>query len=379
MAHIFKEPTESAKGIIVFTHKEFSSFSKRLKVSKSDLFRPSKLLKKQLSSLSLKHKFESKLEDISKNYYIGVHWGSYSKDIYSPKWVDFHMTAKGTTTFVNHSYIIPLNSANFTPRVMKNENEKKYWDIICVAKNDNKKNYPQLMKAVRRIYDSGYNYKILFIIASNINEAKNSYYTNILDDYYKLFTAKERENFTIIKTHPETGFQGFSYTFLSHLYNQSKVFTIFSQREGECRVIKEAQLCGLPIVVKSDLEGGGRDYLNSKNSVYFDNYEKAHEALIYTVKNYSDFRIETTILEQEIGEMASILKLHSSFNILYEKNSEVYDEILFNTDNLNRRLPAHYFDESISWASENNFRFSTADIVSSKMFSDFCSELKSES
>lgn len=48
------------------------------------------------------------------------------------------MTAKGTTTFVNHSYIIPLNSANFTPRVMKNENEKVLGHNMC-CQNDNKK------------------------------------------------------------------------------------------------------------------------------------------------------------------------------------------------------------------------------------------------
>lgn len=379
MAHIFKEPTENKKGIIIFTHKEFSSFNRKLKIKKSDLFKPSQLLKRESAKFSLEHSFKRKIRQISKSYYIGIHWGAYSNDVTSPKWVDFHMTAKGTTTFVNNPYIVPLNSANFTPEVMRNEDKVKYWDIICVAKNHKVKKYLELMREIRKIYDLGYNYKILFVVASNLEEYKNSYYTNILNDYYNIFSAKERESFTIIKTHPEIGFQGFSYTFLSHLYNQSKVFTIFSQREGECRVVKEAQLCGLPIVVKSDLEGGGRDYLNNKNSIYFDEYEKAHEALIYAVENFKIFKTNSVALKEEIGETASILKLHDFFKVLYEKNGEVYDEILVNTDNLNRRLPAHYFDDTISWANEDSFRFSTTDIVNRNMFNKFCSALKMES
>jgi len=378
MAHIFKHPTKNSKGIIVFTHKEFNSFNYKLKPNKNLIRNPKLFLSSSYQKALLRTSFERKVDTLKKNYFIGIHWGFASKDI-SPKWVDFHMTANGTATFKNDPFIIPLNSANFTPEVMsKKNNITKYWDIICVAKNDHKKNYRQLLLSVRKIFNLGYQYKILFIIASNRNEDSDRFYTNILDDYFKMFSSQEREIFTIIKTHPQTGFQGFSYSFLSHMYNQSKVFTIFSQKEGECRVIKEAQLCGLPIVVKSDMEGGGRDYLNQNNSIYFDDYEQAHKALIYAVENFKNFDFDTLSLREDLSESSSIEKLHIYFKQLFNNYNQKYDNALINLDNLNRRLPAHYFDPSITWADSEDFRFTTTDISNKEMFDEFCNSLDLE-
>lgn len=288
------------------------------------------------------------------------------------------MAAEGTCSFFGHPFVIPLSSANFTPRIMKPSDSKKYWDILCVAKNDKKKNYDVLMNEVRKIYDLGYNYRILFIVASNKVESDDAFYTSLLNDYFEKFSAEEREIFTIIKTHPESGFQGFSYTFLSHIYSQSKIFTVFSQREGECRVIKEAQLCGLPVVVKDDMEGGGRDYLNDKNSSCFSDYNEAYKTLISAVERYQDFEMNYAELEKKIGEESSLKKLKVFFNNLYEINGQEFDGELLNTDNLNRRLPSHFFDPEISWASDPEYRFKTTDIVDAKMLSAFCDSLNLE-
>ncbi|WP_417441804.1 glycosyltransferase [Idiomarina sp.] len=368
MAHIFKKATENQKGIVVFTHKELSYFEGKLPSWKALIKTPKSYCGKFLKKIFQSREIRKKLLSIKQDYYIGVHWGFHSENIETPPWVDFHMSAPGTCTFKGSPFVIPLSSANFTPKVMRNENKEKYWDLICVAKNDNKKKYYELLRAIRKIYDLGYSYKIIFVVASNKNEPNNAYYTKLLKDYYENFSAQERESFTIIKTHPDTGFQGFSYTFLSHLYNESKVFTIFSQKEGECRVIKEAQLCGLPIVVKSDMEGGGRDYLNEKNSVMFDEYHEAHNAIIKAVESYQDYVVDYESIEWDLGEESSTKKLKSYLYELYKKDGKCFDYDLINTDNLNRRLPAHFFDESILWAKSPKFRFSTTDIVNKGMF-----------
>ena len=241
-----------------------------------------------------------------------------------------------------------------------------------------KKNYPELLKSIRKLYDINQNFKIIFVIASNKNEIGNkNYYNQIFNDYNKLFSPKERELFTIIKTHPETGFQGFSYTFLSYLYNRSKVFTIFSQMEGECRVVKEAQLCGLPVVVKSDVQGGIRDYLNQSNSIYFDNYEDAHIILKEAVNNYDKFKIDTEYWAKELREDYSLDSLKKYLMEFYASKGLKFDEELINTDNLNRRLPAHFYDtQSVPWASDSKFRFITTDITNVFMLRSFFKELK---
>ena len=370
MAHIFKHPNKSNKGIIIFTHKELQIFN--LKVNR-------RLLKNPIRILTTYFLFKRKISSIRKKYFIGIHWGFYSNNQITPGWVDFHLTAPGTANFKGDTTIFSLNSANFTPIVMKRESDqKKYWDLICVAKNDAKKNYPELLKSVRKLYDVDQNTKVLFVIASNKDEnGSNKFYNEIFNDYNKIFSPKERELFTIIKTHPETGFQGFSYTFLSYLYNRSKIFTIFSQIVGECRVVKEAQLCGLPVVVKSDVQGGIRDYLNESNSLFFNNYEDAHITLKEAIDNYDKFKIDTDYWAKELREDYSLIKLKEYLDEFYDSKGIKFDGELINTDNLNRRLPAHFYDiESVPWACDSEFRFNTTDIFNVFMFRSFLKELK---
>ena len=376
MAHIFKHPTPAVKGIVTFTHKELQFLISKMGLPKLNAAKSMPAAKRLYKKLAYSKTVTRQIENISKSYFIGVHWGFYFENIRTPDWVDFHFASPGTCQFIDEQYVIPLSSASFTPVVMKNNNTPKYWDIICVAKNDHKKKYPELMQQIRKIFDQGYKYNVLFVIASNMNETEKGYYSGILDDYFSMFSAQERERFTIIKTDPNLGFQGFSYTFLSHLYNQSKVFTIFSQKEGVCKVIKEAQLCGLPVVVKSDMQGGGRDYLNESNSLTFESYDTAYKTLIEAVENYQNFSVDYHEIESTIGEQSSLKRLKAHLEDLYEKNDQKFDGELTNTDNLNRRLPAHYFDESIAWAKSPEFRFKTTDIVNARMLSDFYHELK---
>lgn len=370
MAHIFKHPENGNKGIIIFTHKELKLFT--FKINR-------RTLKNLFSSLYSYFSFKSKINRITDQYFVGIHWGAFHSNQQTPQWVDFHMTAPGTATFIDNPRIIPFNSAHFTPMIMKmNQEAKKYWDVICVAKNTFVKKWPELLRSIRKLYDIDSSIKVLFVIASNKSESEsNKYYNDIFNDYFKLFSAKERELFTIIKTDPETGFQGFSYTFLSYLYNRSKIFTIFSQMEGECRVVKEAQLCGLPVVVKSDVQGGIRDYLNADNSLFFDDYEDAHLTLKKAIDNFEAFNVDPDFWAKELREDYSLENLKKHFKELYKSKSLVFDDKLINTDNLNRRLPSHYFDsKSVPWASDSKFRFATTDIVNATMLNQFYSKLK---
>ena len=370
MAHIFKHPNKSNKGIIIFTHKELQLFN--LKVNR-------RLIKNPLRIFSTYFLFKRKISRIRKKYFIGIHYGAYQSNLKSSDWVDFHMSAPGTAKFVDDPIILPLNSANFTPLVMQKDfNAEKYWDLICVAHNTYQKKYPELLNSIRKLFDLNGNYKILFVIASSKDESDSKkFYNTLFEDYYKMFSRKEREQFTIIKTHPETGPQGLSYTFLSYLYNRSKVFTIFSQIEGESRVVKEAQLCGLPVVVKSDVKGGMRDYLNESNSLLFDNYEEAHITLKEAIDNYDKFKIDTEYWAKELREDYSLDKVKEFFKQFYNKKGSKFDEELINTDNLNRRLPAHFYDPlSVPWASNSKFRFKTTDILNVYVLQSFLKELK---
>ena len=374
MAHIFKYPSNNSKGIIVFTHKELIAFSFNASHIRRFRRNPSTII----NNVFLSFFFKRKINSLRENFLIGIHLGLYATNVDTTFWVDFHMTSPGTATFNSKQFVIPLSSAHFTPSVMRqDENCEKYWDIICVAKNTRGKNIDKLLDSIRRIYDLKKNYKILIIIATNRSESNFKYYNEIMADYFKKFTPVERENLTIIRTHPDTGFQGLSYSTLSYFYNRSKIFTLFSEIEGHAKVVKEAQLCGLPIVVKSDLKGGVKDSLTSENSSFFIDFESAHETLIKAVEHYKDYKVIADYWASELREDFTIEKLKEHFHLLYEFNSLKFDGKLENLDNLNRRLPAHFYDpKSIPWASSLHFRYRTTDICNYKMFVEFLSYIK---
>jgi len=124
-------------------------------------------------------------------------------------------------------------------------------------------------------------------------------------------------------------------------------------------------------VLKSDLQCGGRNFLNKDNSVLFSSYETADKSFIYAIENYNSFNVDTTKLSQSLGEQFSLKKLKYYFSILYTRNSQKFDGKLINTDNLNCRLPAH-FHENVPWSND---RYNTADIFSFQQFKKFVENL----
>ena len=377
MAHIFKHPTTKTKGIVVFTHKEMRWF----------FFNKKKLIKSLAKKFSFKKSFEitktlistNKLVDpfkkIQCQYFIGVHYGSNpTNDIYF-KNCDFIMTPnKINITIDDHIIRIPLISRNFVPSLFTNRHQKKYWDILCMSRCQKFKNLDLLLKSVRKIYDLNYDYKILIFTQKNKDKDSKGFYTSLMDDYYELFSNKERNNFSIIQLSSEVALLGLSSELMVHLYNSAKIFTLFSQTEGGSKVISEALMCGLPVVVKNDLVGGGRDFLTKENSMFFSSYDTAHEVLIEAVDNYENFKVEPEQSRTLLGETESLEKLKGYFEILFDKHSQKFDGNLINTDRLNFRLPAH-LNVDIEWAKD---RFNTADILSMEQLTTFMDHLKFE-
>ena len=372
MAHIFKLPKDGNKGILVFTHKEMKYF-----------FRPSKPFgkKRPLTYLPFainlaytkyqkEPRFVKEFEALRKKYFIGVHFGWHHTEFPELKYADFLMAGKGTVDFTPPAHIleIPMNSRNFISHRFADMNyNEKFWDIICVARAARFKNLDLLLKSIKKLNETeGKFHKVLLIIPPNANENPKQFYTEIIEDYYNWFTEEERNQITIMKLSKDLSLLGMPQNTLIHFYNASKVFTLFSEKEGESRVIAEALLCGLPVVVKSDLEGGGRDFLNPENAVYFDTFETADIAFKTALANYETLRKGTTSLKKDLRDDFTIPILKDYFKKLYQDNQMNFDGELLNLDYLDRRLPAH--THSVPWSIN---RFTTADIVSVEQFDIF--------
>ena len=360
MAHIFKYPENNNKGIIIFTHKEMNYF-------KNYIFLKGTILKSIIKiplHLIERVYFKKKLKRLKKKYFIGVHWGWKTNNEKIPLWVDFCMSSKGNCSFDRDVFFIPQASRNYVPKIMKPDLKvKKNWDIIFVGKNKKLKKIQEFLQEVRKIYDIGYKYKILIIVSSNKREHSRGFNKHMLNYYFENFSSKERENITVLKLDYEIGYMGMAYTPLSYLYQSSKVFSIFSPYEGGCKVIHEALLCGLPVVVYNKLKGGGRDYLNKNNSVQFSNYDVAHKSLIEAVENYKKYIPNVKKLRLELGEEESLKNFKKHISELYRKKNSKFDGNLINTDSLCNRLPAHFSSkDDLFWINSKKLRHNTADI-----------------
>jgi len=348
MAHIFKKYNKETKqkGIFVITHKEVDIFNY----------------------------IPEKLRDF---YYIGVHYGSaaHLRGAVKQQYQDFCMGAESTVSFNGKTpFRIPYNSRAFTPSYfLEDKSVPKYWDIINISRNANVKRLDQFLGAVRSLYDTGNILKVLLVVPGCHNEKPHTHFVDIVKVYEKMFTRKERESFTLMRLSPELGFLGISPSTIAHFYKSSKAFCLLSSAEGESRVIHEALLCGLPVVCYSGLLGGGRDYLNHSNSSQFSDYNEIHLSLADAAHRAgTELVVDTESMANELSEIKTIPKLKELFVEMYNKDNNIFDGELINTDELNLRLPAHYLE--VPWNTEHGNGV-TADITSKEQMKIFIKEL----
>lgn len=346
MAHIFKYPTESNKGIIVFTHKEWPW---------------------------LLQNAQSTLNDLKQYFFLGWNQGTYFGNIQMPPIVDFAFTSPNCLTFPDNGNtenieLLDRNFINsdFTDLGISN----RHFDFICVARSIKLKNIPSFMKALRKSYDNGNRYRTLLVIPTAENETAEKYDVDIVEQYKNLFNHEERKNITMLRLSAELGFLGISPQTLNWFYNNSKVLYIGSDSEGGCRVVHEALLAGCDVLYWKHHRGALRDYLNDDNSVAFESYDDIEPHLSKVIGDWDYSEGKGSNYDELLSENYTIEKLTPYFDKLYKKHNQIFDGNLINCDNLGNRLPAHYLD--VSW---NHPVDPTADIKTIEQLSEFLNYL----
>lgn len=376
MAHIFKYPTPGQKGILVFSHKEARYFE-----DPGPLGRLRNKVERRLgrqapgapAARALRGPILSDMAKLRDDYFIGIHYGWHFENPFGVGWSDFALASPSTlTNTVPSIRRIPVTSNHFTPEVYyrKTEPDRKYWDVINVSRQGKFKKVDTFMQEIRKIYDLGYAYKVLLVTPTAKDADPERTFTEMCDVYYDLFSADERELFTLLKLDPELHWLGLSQTQIAHFYQSSKVLTLFSQKEGVAKVVNEALASSLVVVTKDDLTGGGADFLNETNAVTFPDYDEAHRAIIDAVESY-DERWPDLKPPVGISQSEGLEKIKAHFVDLYADHGQNFDGELVNTDHLNRRMNAHFTD--VPWSRG---RFVTADIVNREQWAIFMGEAR---
>jgi len=321
MAHIFKHPTDSVKGIVVISHQE---------------------------AYRGKDHYAEMMENIGNRYFIGVHYGGFSNGAPYPGFASFFM-GKPSVTDISRRYPdafeIPIVSSNFTSTVFRKDPKvKKYWDIINVSRAANVKKLDIFFREIKKIYNKGYKYKVLLISPKRHEDTPEDHFMDIEDVYYDMFSKEERQQFTLMRLAQNLEFKGLSKTQLSYFYQASKCATLFSDCEGSPGVVAEALLTEIPVVMYAGQLGSGRDFLTGENSVMWQDYNNAHESLIHAVENHEKFVFDSETLANGYREDRGLEQLKVYFEKLYSIHGQEFDGELINTDDLVSRLPSHYTD-----------------------------------
>ena len=206
-----------------------------------------------------------------------------NKNIEKIDLIDFHLAGPGTVIFKNpeENYHIPLCSRNFSSTLFKKKNFTKIYDIINISRPLRLKNIDEFFIVIKKMISKNFFPKVLIICPLSVDFYQNNHnYMEIYSDYMAMFSSKERESITLMLLSPEGSPFQLSEEAISDFMNLSKVFTLFSDKEGESRVVSEALLCGLTVVVKRNIIGGAKDYLNDDNSRLFSTLDEAADIFI---------------------------------------------------------------------------------------------------
>jgi glycosyltransferase involved in cell wall biosynthesis len=336
-----KEPFGESKGVIVFTHKERDLLEMKIPV-----------LAKTLRLLKTK-------------YFLAMHWGFFRQGVANVSWIDFHLAAEGTLSLApsDTTPVIRLCSRNFLPGFFRKTDSPKIWDILNVSRPAKFKNIPQFFSAVKAMYEKGFLTEVLLLCVAEKTEPE------LYKTYLEMFSATEREHFVFLMTLSGNNAFPLSRQRMAELYNDSRILTLFSDSEGESRVIAEALCCGTPVVAKKHLTGGGRDYLDESNSRLFETPQEAAETFIDMLENYEKYNFDPTRLQSELHEEPSIAKLEVELRRVFSRHGAVFDGPL-KTEELDRNLPSH-----ILTLPKELRRSSTNDLVSTKALMIFAKDL----
>jgi glycosyltransferase involved in cell wall biosynthesis len=371
VAHIFKHPTSGAKGILVFTHKEWRHFTVLKKL-------PSRPALRYLWKSGLWHrpaeflgtwKLGQALDEIARHYVLGVHLGWIVPTIDVDERVAFVMASPDNLTQwkpLKSQRQIPLASRNFIPEFFTPDPAgQKFWDIINVSRASKFKRIDEFFRAIRKIYDQGHKFRVLLVVAAGDENSKTAY-LDLEKDYYRLFNDEERNLFTLMRLGPKLSFPGLPQETLAFFYRSAKVFALFSEREGGPKVLSEALASGLSVVIHKNLVGPEYNALLPKANTYrFEDYEGAPDRLIEAVTGAPLSPLDLEKLRSEVWAPRTVEKLKNEFRKLFGDLGMTFEGELLNLDRLHLRLPAHTHD-GIPWGRLGTNE--TADILTVGQF-----------
>lgn len=317
MAFVMKQPCGSSKGIIILTHKEGI------------------LLRSRLGCV------RRAIRALKERYLLGMHWGFYLDSVPYTDAIDFDLAADSILARRCNPRVPGINliSRNFVPDMFQPDAAvRKQWDVLTVSNNVRFKRLDQFLRTMRLVYDQRPQTRCLLVAPEDPKASPGRWYTELMDDYARLFSADEQARFDVMLLKRGSRMHPLTQETLAFLLQASKVFTLFSDREGGSKAISESLVSGVPVVVKRTLEGGGRDYLDEYNSRQFDTIEEAATCLLDLIDHGSTFDRDS--MARQLSQTYTAATLKDQLSRVFEVCDVPFEGEL-DLEGLDRKLPSH--------------------------------------
>ena len=318
MAFVMKQPSPKARGILVLTHKEVAFVRPELPP------------------------FQRCLALLRQRFVIGIHYGFFRDNLTPASWVDFHFAPPDTVRFTHTDAVraFPFNSSHFIPSFFRDQSLPKQWDIISVTRPIPFKGNHSLLEALALTRRRRPGTRAL-IVCAGTKGGRDDNTDELWATYQQKLSFEERQDIVLLPFQLKGRPFPFPRKDLAWLYNSSRVFTIFSSKEGGSKAIKEALLCGLPVVLRRELIGGGLEFTNEHNSRLFSDENGAADAFCHILENYEHFRFDPTPLAEQASEVHTVRKLEALLSQMYNDLGEPWDGVWDSSD-LSMKLPSHH-------------------------------------
>jgi hypothetical protein len=318
MPFIFKQSSPSSAGVIIFKHSEMGFLNSPI--------------------------YKSLWTKLKANHLVGVYFGWHTELRHDIPFADFYLSSPETLQAPQNSTVhrIYLNGFNFIPSYFcPDARYPKIWDFITIVNNTKHKRIDQYLLEISRLIDMRPETTALLINPVDFEaEGNPGFYNDFAKDYSQHFPGEKKKQLTVLRLKREATITPLLPEQLVHFLRLSKIFVLLSEGEGAARVVPEALLTGLPVILKSSLKGGTGYYLDPSNSRKIGPTEDIAMVLKDAINHYDQFSLDQKALRKIFGEQESTERFHQEIlQLMSARSLKVTGD--FDLGNLKLKIPCH--------------------------------------
>lgn len=288
--------------------------------------------------------FPRLLAELRSKFYLGLYFGGTSNFTLKGEIIDFILSEEGTILNEDQAVNVPvirLSGYNFVPdRYISLRDNQKIWDVIGVFNNSRFKKIEDFLSIVIHVKKSNPDFKALLLTYGP--EKNYEKFDLLLKEHQNVFNGNSDSVDSLDVLKLAIGSKSFlptSHDTIMRMMSHCKTFLLTSIKEGASRVLSEALVLGLNVMVRADLKGGSLARLRDKDYAHLFIKEEDAVKILQERLQKGWFEVESSFVEQNFLESRSVNILYDSLcQVLPESNK---DWVNYGGISYSKLIPSH--------------------------------------